>query len=252
MRVIGCQWDIAWENSAANYARVEKLLGEAGSADLIVLPEMFSTGFTFDVDVAAEAEPSTSEVFLKKLADRHKAAALGGLVRKNSDESGCNELIAFDPSGKELGRYQKNRTFSYAGESRFYRRGRELTVFHWQDWKVAPMICYDLRFPELFRRVTAKGAELIVVIANWPSVRLDHWLTLLKARAIENLAYVVGVNRCGSDPNHQYPGRSVVIDPWGEVVADAGCEEGLVDVTLDHDRLRRCREEFPVLKDLEV
>ena len=113
------------------------------------------------------------------------------------------------------------------------------------------MICYDLRFPELFRRVTAKGAELIVVVANWPSVRLDHWLTLLKARAIENLAYVVGVNRCGSDPNHQYPGRSVVIDPWGESVADAGSEEGLIDVTIDHDRLRKWREEFPVLKDLE-
>lgn len=252
MRVIGCQWNIAWENPAANYERVEELLGEAGPADLIVLPEMFSSGFTFDVDVAAEGEPSPSEVFLKKLAGRHEAAALGGLVRKNSDESGRNELIAFDPSGKELGRYQKNRTFSYAGESLFYRRGKEVTVFDWQDWKVAPMICYDLRFPELFRRVTAKGAELIVVIANWPSLRLDHWLTLLKARAIENLAYVVGVNRCGSDPNHQYPGRSVVIDPWGEIVADAGSEEGLVDVRLDLKSLRACREEFPVLEDLEV
>ncbi|MEM7603581.1 MAG: nitrilase-related carbon-nitrogen hydrolase, partial [Verrucomicrobiota bacterium] len=113
-------------------------------------------------------------------------------------------------------------------------------------------ICYDLRFPELFRRATAGGAELIVVIASWPTVRMEHWLTLLKARAIENLAYVVGVNRCGSDPNVDYPGRSVVIDPFGEILADAGGEDGLVGVEIDLARVRDWRAEFPALKDLEL
>ena len=252
MRITGCQWDIAWEDPQANFARAGALLESAGDADLIVLPEMFSTGFTMDVAKAAEAEPSEAEAFLKHLALCHNAAVLGGLVRQSDDGSGRNELIAFDPSGEELVTYQKNRTFRYTDESDYYGSGSEVAVFEWQGWKVAPLICYDLRFPELFRRVTAGGAELIVVIASWPSVRVDHWLTLLRARAIENLAYVVGVNRCGSDQNHNYPGRSVVIDPWGEIFADAGDAEGLIEVQIDHDKVKVWREEFPALKDLEL
>ncbi len=251
MRVVGCQWDIAWEEPQANYARVEELLDGVGDSDLIILPEMFSTGFTMDVAKAVESEPSDSEAFLKQLAARHDAAALGGLVRQNEDGSGRNELIAFDPDGRELVRYQKNRTFRYTGESDFYQNGKEVSVGEWQGWKVSPLICYDLRFPELFRRATARGAELIIVIASWPSVRVDHWVTLLRARAIENLAYVVGVNRCGRDPNHEYPGRSLVIDPWGEIVADAGGGEGIVSAELNLEKVRAWREEFPALKDLK-
>jgi len=252
MKIIGCQWDIAWEDPQANYTRAEELLSDVGEVDLIILPEMFSTGFTMDVAKAAEAVPSEAEAFLKRLASRHHAAVLGGLVRQGGDGLGRNELIAFDPSGEELATYQKNRTFRYTGESDYYGNGSEVAVFEWQDWKIAPLICYDLRFPELFRRVTAGGAELIVVIASWPTVRVDHWLTLLRARAIENLAYVVGVNRCGSDLNHDYPGRSVIIDPWGEIIADAGDGEGLVEAEIDLDKVKTWREEFPALKDLEV
>ena len=251
MKVIGCQWDIAWEDPQANYAQALALLESAGNADLFVLPEMFSTGFTMDVAKAAEAVPSGAEAFLKRLALRHNSAVLGGLVRQSDDGSGRNELIAFDPAGEELVTYQKNRTFRYTGESDFYENGSEVVVFEWQDWKIAPLICYDLRFPELFRRVTAGGAELIVVIASWPTVRVDHWLTLLRARAIENLAYVVGVNRCGSDPNYDYPGRSVVVDPWGVIIEDAGIGEGLVEAEIDLDKVKAWREEFPALKDLE-
>tara|TARA_R110000850_G_scaffold185992_2_gene311906 strand:- start:1463 stop:2221 length:759 start_codon:yes stop_codon:yes gene_type:complete len=252
MKIVGCQWDIVWENPAANYARADELLSEVSEAGLIVLPEMFSTGFTMDVAKAAEKNPSESEAFLQRLADRQCSAVMGGLVRSNEDGSGRNELIAYGSAREELGRYQKNRTFRYTGESEFYRNGSELTVFEVGGWKVAPLICYDLRFPELFRRVTSKGAELIVVIASWPSVRVEHWLTLLKARAIENLAYVVGVNRCGSDPNHDYPGRSVIIDPWGEIVADAGSDEGLVAAELDLEKLKAWRASFPALQDLEA
>lgn len=252
MKIIGCQWDLAWENQEANYDKACSLLAGADESDLIVLPEMFSTGFSMNVDAVAESDPSETEKFLKSLAREKGAAVLGGLVRKNENGSGRNELIAFAPSGEELIRYQKNRTFRYTGESEHYENGTEISVFERAGGKIAPLICYDLRFPELFRRATAKGAELLVVIASWPSVRVEHWITLLRARAMENLAYVVGVNRCGADPQYEYPGRSVIIDPWGEIVSDAGAEEGLVQAEIDWGKVRDWRTEFPALEDLET
>lgn len=250
MKITGCQWNLAWEDREVNYDRARTLLDGCDS-DLIVLPEMFSSGFSMNVDAVSEPDPSPTEAFLKNLAQTHDAATLGGLVRKNDSGSGRNELIAFAPSGNELGRYQKNRTFRYTGESEHYENGTDVSVFEWQDWKIAPLICYDLRFPELFRRATAKGAELLIVIASWPSVRVEHWVTLLRARAIENLAYVVGVNRTGSDPSLDYPGRSIIIDPWGEIIADAGFEEGLVTADIDLEAVRNWRAEFPALQDLD-
>jgi predicted amidohydrolase len=185
------------------------------------------------------------------LAREQNAAVLGGLVRRGKGK-GHNELITFAPDGTELGRYRKNRTFCYTGESEHYENGTEVSVFEWQDWKIAPLICYDLRFPELFRRATAKGAELIVVIASWPSVRVEHWVTLLRARAIENQAYVIGVNRTGSDPNLEYPGRSIIIDPWGEIVADAGAKDKAFSAEIDLEAVRNWRAEFPALQDLNI
>ncbi len=254
MKATGCQWDIVWEDREANFARVRSLL-EGEVSGLIVLPEMFSSGFSMEVEKVAEEHSSLAESFLQEVAMNHDAAALGGLVRSTTQGEGIvgsNELIAFSPGNKELVRYQKNRTFRYTGESDHYANGTELSLFEWQGWKIAPLICYDLRFPELFRRQAQKGAELFVVIASWPTVRVDHWITLLRARAIENLAYVIGVNRCGSDPNHTYPGRSVIIDPWGKILDDAGAEEGLVTAELSLDTVREWRAEFPALEDLEA
>ncbi|MEM1441348.1 MAG: nitrilase-related carbon-nitrogen hydrolase [Verrucomicrobiota bacterium] len=252
MKIVGCQWDLAWEDREANEARVSALLEPVSNADLIVLPEMFSSGFSMNVEAIAEGDPSLGEAFLRSLASEKNSAVLGGLVRGGGGKKGFNEAISFGPSGNELSRYQKNRTFRYTGESDFYENGTEIPVWEWQGWKVAALICYDLRFPELFRRATSSGAELFVVIASWPSVRVEHWLALLRARAIENLAYIVGVNRCGSDPNLDYPGRSVVIDPLGEIIADAGEEEGLLEAEIDLEKVRSWRDEFPALKDLEV
>lgn len=251
MKVVGCQWDLAWEDPEANFARASELLEHVDGADLVILPEMFSTGFSMDVATVAEEDSSGAEKYLRNLAEEKDAAVLGGLVRGQEDGWGRNELIGFAPGGGELVRYQKNRTFRYTGESQHYVNGKEVSLFEWQAWKVAPLICYDLRFPELFRRATAKGAELIVVIASWPSVRVEHWVTLLRARAIENQAYVVGVNRTGQDPNNEYPGRSVVIDPWGEIVADAGDRDGLVEAGISLETVRGWRDEFPALEDLE-
>lgn len=251
MKIAGCQWNLAWEDRNANFDTAERLALQAGECDLIVLPEMFGTGFSMNVHAVAESDPSVTEAFLQRFAKSKDAAVLGGLVRKDADGWGSNELIAYGSGRSELVRYRKNRTFRYTRESDHYRNGTEIVVFDYLGWKIAPLICYDLRFPELFRRATAKGAELIIVIASWPTVRVEHWVTLLRARAIENLAYVVGVNRTGADPNSEYPGRSIIVDPWGKIVADAGAEEGIVSATLDRDAVVNWRSEFPALQDLQ-
>ena len=251
MKILGCQWDLSWEEREPNFAAAERILtGYEG--DLIVLPEMFGSGFSMNLHVTAEPELSPTEDFLRGLARIHDAAALGGLARRGANEKGRTQLVGFSPEGEQLVSYQKNRTFRYTGESDYFENGTDLTLFEWQGWKVAPLICYDLRFPELFRRLTARGAELFVVVASWPTKRIEHWITLLRARAIENLAYVVGVNRCGSDPNFEYPGRSLLIDPWGEILTDAGSEEGVLSGEIDHDTIREWRAEFPSLEDLEA
>ncbi len=255
MNVLLCQTNIVWEDQEANFSRVTDLVDRQKVTDgsLVILPEMFSTGFSMHVDKVAEEVPSKVEVFLGELAKKHDSAVIGGLVsRIDGGEKGRNELLALNAEGVQLSRYQKIRTFRYTNEFDHYQRGSEVMTFEWGGFKICPLICYDLRFPELFRRGAALGAQVFVVIASWPAVRVDHWLTLLRARAIENQAYVIGVNRCGEDPNWEYPGASVVIDPHGKVIADAGKDEGVVSAELSVNVVEDWRSEFPALIDLEI
>ncbi|NOX99908.1 MAG: carbon-nitrogen family hydrolase [Verrucomicrobia bacterium] len=255
MNALLCQTNIVWEDQEANFSRILELIGsqETPQGSLVVLPEMFSTGFSMHVDKVAEGDPSLVEAFLEDLAQKHESAVIGGLVsRVDGEEKGRNELLALNAEGVQLARYQKIRTFRYTNEFEHYQRGTEVMTFEWGGFKICPLICYDLRFPELFRRGAALGAQMFVVIASWPAVRVDHWLALLRARAIENQAYVIGVNRCGEDPNWAYPGASVVIDPHGKVIADAGKDEAIISVELSVDVVEDWRNEFPALVDLET
>src|SRR4030095_7656034 len=136
-------------------------------------------------------------------------------------------------AGDLLARYLKQRPFSGGGEDLAHERGGSPVTFEWGGLRIAPLICYDLRFPEVFRAAVRAGAEMLAVIAAWPLVRIDHWITLLRARAIENQAYVIGVNRCGRDPEFVYPGRSLVVDPHGAVLVDAGDGEKGVTAGVD-------------------
>jgi len=257
MNVALCQTNIVWEDREANFSRIRGLLSNAEipAGSLVVLPEMFSTGFSMQVDKIAEGSPSAVEAFLVELAQEYGSAVMGGLVTRvaegGGETKGRNELLAVGADGGKLARYQKIRTFRYTNEYEHYQRGTEVLTFEWGGLAICPLICYDLRFPELFRRGAAMGAQVFVVIASWPAVRVDHWLALLRARAIENQAYVVGVNRCGEDPNWEYPGASVVIDPHGKLVADAGSREGLTVAGLSVDVVEEWRREFPALMDLE-
>ena len=253
MKIYCCQIDIAWENKAANQAKVMALLDQVVPAEgsLVVLPEMFSTGFSMNVSSISEGSSRETEMFLAAVASKYDIFMLGGIVTSGPGGRGRNEAVIFDPDGKEIARYCKMHPFTFGGEAEHYEAGPAATIFEWRDFKVAPFICYDLRFPEIFRGAVRRGAQLFTVIANWPQAREMHWITLLQARAIENQAYVAGVNRCGNDPKLSYSGRSLIIDPRGEIIADAGNEEGVISADLDLPSLLDYRRQFPVLEDMK-
>ena len=250
--VVLVQLDIVWENKTANFDRVRSLLAANPPApgSLIVLAEMFATGFSLNVAVTGDGEPARTEAFLAEIARQYQSTVVGGLVATNAGGHPQNHSIALDPSGKRIAAYAKIHPFSKGGESACHAPGKEIVTFDWNGFTVASFVCYDLRFPEIFRTAVRKGANLFVVIADWPAKRQQHWLTLLQARAIENLAYVVGVNQVGKDPQFTYAGRSVAVDPQGIILADAGEQERIVQVTIDLETVTRWREEFPPLRDM--
>jgi omega-amidase len=252
MRLYCCQFDIVWEDKAANYGKIEQVFKTAffPPGSLVALPEMFATGFSMDVPRTAEEDPSETERFLAKLASAYNCHIIGGLVRKGAGHRGRNEAVAFDAHENLLARYCKIQPFPLAGETDAHEAGTELAVFSWSSVRVAPFICYDLRFPELFRQAVLQGAHLLLVMANWPAPRIGHWTALLRARAIENQCYVAGVNRCGSDPNFPYPGRSALFDPHGELLAEAGADEQIISAEIDLEALEKWRDAFPVLTPL--
>ncbi len=253
MKIHCCQPDIVWENKEANFKRVRALLGKRklSPGSLVILPEMFATGFTMNADAFAEDKNGPTDCFLREVAREKGAFIVGGLVRASGRQM-LNEAVCIAPSGKRVARYDKLHLFSPGNESRHYAPGAGLSLFRWGQFKVGLFICYDLRFPEIFRMAVQRGAELLVVIANWPRKRHAHWTTLLRARAIENQAYVIGVNRCGNDPQADYQGGSMVINPWGETVAEAGAGEELLTADVDLASIKRIRGGFPVLRDARM
>jgi len=255
MQILACQYDILWENRAGNFDKVRAMLQAEKIApeSLIVLPEMFSSGFSMNVARVAEEKESGAEAFMKELAQNYKSWVIGGLVfPQPGSEKGRNELAVFGPDGELIGRYQKNHTFGYTGESEHYDPGKEVFLFEAGGFKICPVICYDLRFPELFRRGVQRGANCFVVIASWPSVRIDHWVTLLRARAIENQAVVIGVNRVGEDPKYQYVGRTLIVNEHGAIVADAEDEERCLTALVSPESVTAWREEFRALDDMRM
>ena len=240
MNVAVLQLDIAWENKAANYAKVRSLLAAAHLPPdtLVVLPEMATTGFTMNLTLAEDRGAT-----LAAIAHEYRVNLLAGIIRNQR-----NEAVLYTPDGLEVARYAKRHPFRPGGET--VEAGAQPVVVPCDEFHLAPAICYDLRFPEVFRECVKLGANLFAVLANWPAVRIDHWLALLKARAIENQAYVIGANRCGRDPNNDYSGRSQIISPRGEVLSEAGATEGVIQAQLDLSSLIDYRLNFPALADL--
>lgn len=253
MHIAAVQWDLAWEDREANFDRAWTLV--SGSlpppGSMVVLPEMFSTGFSPHTEKVAELADGPTLGFLRTLAKATKSAVLGGRCVGSPRGKTENRATAVAVDGHILCDYSKIHPF-IGWEQAATTSGRRISTFSHGSAVCSACVCYDLRFPEVFRLAARRGAEVMVVLANWPTRRVEHWETLLRARAIENQAFVVGVNRTGSDPSQAYPGRSMVVDFQGRVVAEAGAEETVLHADLDLEGLRAWRKEFPVIKDMQA
>jgi omega-amidase len=254
MKVFCCQFDLVWENKTANLAKASSLLadGDIPSGSLVLLPEMFLTGFTMNVEAAREPPAGPAEQGLAELARRHRIYLLAGLVCIGPDGRSRNQSVTFSPEGREIARYAKIHPFTPGGESAQYAAGEQTITFKWHEMVVAPFICYDLRFPEIFRMAAWQRPHLYAVIASWPEARIGHWVKLLQARAIENQCYVAGCNRIGQDPKFNYTGRSIIVNPHGEILADADNRECIIGTELDLPALEEYRRKIPFLDDMRT
>ena len=251
MQVYLCQLDCVWEDRAATHRRAHDLITSAKPerGSLIVLPETFSTGFSRNLAVTCQTQAAEDEQFLAEVAHEWGCHVMGGVVSPAPGGKGYNQSVTVGADGRVLARYSKLQPFNLGGEGECHVPGSSVEVFDLQGFKAAPLICYDLRFPEHARQAAARGANLLVYIASWPVKRYHHWLTLLQARAIENLAFVIGVNRTGSDPDFHYNGRSVVVSPHGHIIADAGEQERVICAEMAPEEVEEWRKTFPALQD---
>ena len=248
MKIALVQLDLAWEDVEENHRRARKRLEEAKSkgAGLALLPEMFCTGFSMDAARIAQPSGGPSETFL-----RDTARELGMWIMASVPEAGTprprNLAILAGPDGSGT-KYAKIHPFTFGGEDRVYSGGDRIVTAAVDGLRVTPFVCYDLRFPEPFR-LAADETDLFAVVANWPNTRREHWRTLLRARAIENLCYVAGVNRVGEGGGLRYVGDSAVISPWGEILAEGDASEEVLLADIDPAAVREARAKFPALAD---
>jgi predicted amidohydrolase len=260
VRILGVQFTPEPGNKEAKLNKVKDLIEENiwYKPDLIVLPEVFNSSVMHKYfQPLAESIPGgLTTDFFSDLASKYSVNIVAGsFVEKCEDEKYRNTSAVFDRNGKITGKYSKIHMFSYFGseESRYISPGDSSVTVKTDFGKIGLSICYDLRFPELYRAMTYAGAELIVCPAAWPYPRLDHWLTLNKARAVENLIFMVSVNQCGKyEFGRINVGHSMVINPWGEVVASAGSNEGVILTEIDLDMVKKIRDEFPALNDRKL
>ncbi len=251
MRAHLVQHDVAWEDPAANRRRVGELLASRGlqPGELVVLPEMFATGFSMDAGRTAEPVAGPTHAFCGDLARNHGVHVLAGIATRHDDGLPRNDAVAFDPAGRAVARFTKLHPYTLGNEGEHYTPGDAVVTFEWGGFCVCPLICYDLRFAGTFRAGLDAGADLFVVIANFPASRQAHWHTLLRARAIEYQAYAVGVNRVGNDPNVTYAGGSAVYDPAGTPVLEADDGEGVHTADLDPRAVTDSRDKFPAWRE---
>ena len=255
MKVALLQTLIAWENKAENLKRAGDMIAALpGSVRLAVLPEMFNTGFSMHPDVLAEDRNGETVTWLTNTAKYHNIAIVGSISYRHLKHY-FNRLFFVFPDGNYC-TYDKRHLFSYGTEQEHYRAGKERLIVEYDGWRICPLICYDLRFP-VWSRNTGCVYDLLIYVANWPAVRREAWNVLLPARAIENQAYVLGVNRASPreelPPERCYAGDTRVVDFNGTVVASAGAhQEETVTAVLDLEALRRFRQAFPVWQDAEL
>ncbi len=247
LKIAGVQGHLAWENPIQNRNYFsDKIKDLEQDIDIIVLPEMFSTGFSMSPQDLAEIEPGDTLSWMKKEA-RNSSAAIAGSLMVNVKGNYYNRFYFVTPEGK-VTHYDKRHRFTLAGEHKVYSSGKEAVIVNFKGWKLCLQVCYDLRFP-VFSRNTSEYDALIYV-ANWPKIRIFAWDTLLKARAIENMAYCIGVNRIGLDGNgYDHNGHSGIYDSLGETLTFAGEKETVITATLSKEHLTTFRSKLNFLAD---
>ncbi len=252
LTITGIQANLRWEDKAANLRLFEEKINTIKQkTEIIVLPEMFSTGFSMKPEQLAETIEGEKVEWMRRIAVERKIILTGSLIIEEGGKY-YNRLIWMQPNG-QYGYYDKRHLFAYADENNHYTAGTKRLIASVKGWKINLLVCYDLRFPVWARQqgqTTLPEYDVLIFVANWPERRITAWKVLLQARAIENQCYVVGVNRVGDDGNNiHYSGESMVADPMGEILYHKKDEEDSFTITLDKDHLNSIREKFPFWRD---
>ncbi len=251
MKITLIQTDIAWENKQANYSHYESLLQDlGGKTDVVILPEMFNTGFSMNCDELAESMNGETMNWMRKITSMSGFGMIGSFIASEKGKY-YNRLVFMKPEG-DYSTYDKGHLFRMEKENKYYTKGNKPVIDSFRKWNFSLQVCYDLRFPVWSRNIE-NCYDILVYIANWPKSRRNVWNTLLLARAIENQCFVVGVNRIGKDGNGiDYCGDSVIIDPMGRIVAQTKMDAGeVITHTISLDELILFREKFPVWIDAD-
>jgi predicted amidohydrolase len=254
MKVACIQVDVQFGKPELNYEYIEKKIREAvqlHKPDTLVLPELWDTGYDLTrLEVISDDNGEKAKKMLSSLAKEFAVNIIGGSVAMRKDSSVYNTMLSFNRDGQHIATYSKAHLITLMDEEKYITPGNETGTFSLDGLPCASVICYDIRFPEWIRKPFVKGAKILFVPAQWPIQRETHWRALLMARAIENQCYVVACNRIGSDPNNTFAGQSMVIDPWGEIIAEASVEnEEILVADLLSELVDEVRKKVPALND---
>lgn len=248
------QYNPEWENKIANKNKIIEILGTlSGNLDILIFPEMTLTGYTMNTDLSEifDIEKSETLKFFSDLSKAHSVNLIAGFIERDSNNF-YNTLFVFKRDGTISSKYRKIHLFSFAGEERHYKSGDKPEIAELENLKIGLSICYDLRFPELFRIYAKQRVDLIINIANWPQSRINHYVHLLKSRAIENQCFVVAVNRVGYVKKEYYDGRSSLFDPLGNELISVKDEEKLILAEIDLNKIKEVRNKYPFLNDIKL
>ena len=251
LKIALIQSDLVWENPEQNRIYFTgKIESISESVDIIILPEMFTSGFTMKAEKVAETMFGETVVWMQELALKKQTAIIGSIIISENSNF-YNRLLFVHPNGI-IETYDKKHTFTLAGEDKVYTAGKSKLLVSYKGWRICPLICYDLRFPVWARNV--EEYDVLIYVANWPKVRIAAWDALLKARAIENMSYCIGVNRVGEDENnHEYSGHSAVYDVLGEKLDNIPENQEYIEiVTLNKDHIKTYREKLNFLNDKDI
>lgn len=251
LRMALFQMDIVFGEPESNKKSIEQYFKKIDSTvDIVVLPELWNTGYDLKrLDDIADENAKDSIAFLKQLAKYYHVNIVGGSVAKQTSKGVTNTMLVINREGELISTYDKAHLFRLMNEEAFLIPGNDTGLFSIEDQPSAGVICYDIRFPEWIRTHMVSGANMLFVVAQWPLARIDHWKALLTARAIENQCYVIACNRVGEDPNNTFGGHSMIINPWGEVIRQAGTEEEIVYDSIDLSDVNTIRKTIPIFDD---